>query len=110
MDGYGPVWYCRGGIANILSLAKVRDMHRVTFDSNNGNEFLVHKSDGQVRRFKQSRRGLYYMDTAESLTGVALVDTVAENKAKYTNADYLRAVLARSIQKRIGRPSLRKFL
>jgi len=24
-DGYGPVWFCKGGIANILSLSKVRE-------------------------------------------------------------------------------------
>jgi len=110
LDGYGPAWHCKGGIANILSLAKVRARCCVTFNSNSGNEFLVHKEDGQICRFKQSRRGLYFMDLAGASTGVTLVDTVAENKAKCTNADCLRAVLARSNQKRMGRPSLRTFL
>ena len=38
-----------------------------------------------------------------------LVNTVANNKAKYTNRDYSRAVLARRILRIIGRPSERKF-
>jgi len=80
----------------------------VTFDSNDGNELVVHKSDGQIRKFRQSRRGLYYMDVSED--AAALVNTVAENKAKHTNSDYLRALLARRLQKIIGRPSLNTYL
>jgi len=111
LRGYGPVWYCKGGITNILSLAKVQERYRVVFDSKNGNEFVVAKEDGQVRVFKQSRRGLCFMDTAgQSATSTMLVNTVAKNKAKYTNHDYLRALLARRIQKIIGRPSLKTYV
>jgi hypothetical protein len=35
---------------------------------------------------------------------------VAENKAKYTVSDYLRAVKARTTQKRIGRPSTQRYI
>jgi hypothetical protein len=35
---------------------------------------------------------------------------VAENKAKYTVSDYQRAVKARTIQKRIGRPSTKRYM
>ena len=63
LPGYGTVWYCKDGIANILSLAKVKENHKVTFDSEGGNEFVVHKPGGKSRRFKESSRGLYYMDT-----------------------------------------------
>jgi len=31
--GYGVVWYHPGGIANILSLGRVKDKYQVTFDS-----------------------------------------------------------------------------
>jgi hypothetical protein len=41
---------------------------------------------------------------------VALVNTVSENQSQYTNRDYNRAVLARNIQKMIGRPSTRAFI
>jgi hypothetical protein len=48
------------------------------------------------------------MDTAT--TGTLLVNTVAENKTSYTNRNYSKAVLAREIQKKIGRPSTRAFI
>jgi hypothetical protein len=105
LPGYGTVWYHPNGIANILSLNKVKERYRVTYDSTNGNAFVVHKGDGTPRTFQQLPRGLFYMDTAT--TGTLLVNTVAENKTSYTNCDYLKAVLAREIQKKIGQPSTR---
>ena len=42
--------------------------------------------------------------------GTLLVNTVDDNKSNYTNRDYLRAVLARKIQKTIGRPSTKDFI
>jgi hypothetical protein len=38
------------------------------------------------------------------------VNTVAENKGKYTNDDYLKAVHARELQIKIGRPSIKHFI
>jgi reverse gyrase len=96
------------GVANILLLNRVKAKYRVTYDGTNGNAFTVHKEDGEHRTFKQSDRGLFYMDTAQ--TGELLINTVAENKSKYTNRDYSMAELARQIQKRIGRPSTQAFL
>eukprot|EP00978_Attheya_sp_CCMP212_P020630 scaffold59246_cov62-Attheya_sp.AAC.1 len=46
LPGYGTVWYHPQGIANILSLSnsKVKNHgNRVTYDSDDGNEFRVHK-------------------------------------------------------------------
>jgi hypothetical protein len=62
VPGYGEVWYCPNGIANILSLARVAKTRLVTFDSTNGNQFEVTKDDGTTRIFKQSEHGLYYFD------------------------------------------------
>ena len=62
VPGYGEVWFCPGGIANILSLANVAKTMDVTFDSSNGNQFEVTKADGKKRIFKQSEHGLYYYD------------------------------------------------
>ena len=60
--GYGEVWYCPEGIANILSLANVSKTRSVRFDSTNGNQFEVTKNNGSKRIFKQSQTGLYYYD------------------------------------------------
>ena len=62
VPGYGKVWYCPYGIANILSLAHVAKTRLVKFDSTNGNQFVVTRDDGQTRIFKQSEHGLYYYD------------------------------------------------
>jgi hypothetical protein len=95
-------------IANILSLKRVTEKYHVTFDSKSGGSFIVTKPDGRVFEFTQSPGGLYYLDTDKK--GTVLVNTVAENKGKYTNDDYLKAVCARELQIKIGRPSTRHFI
>lgn len=58
LDGYGPVWYHPNGIANILSLSRVKEHgYHVTYDSNGGNTFTVFKTDGSSRIFNESERG-----------------------------------------------------
>jgi hypothetical protein len=66
VPGYGEVWFCPDGIANILSLARVAKTRSVTFDSTNGNHFAVAKSDGKQRIFRQSEHGLYYYDMRDA--------------------------------------------
>jgi hypothetical protein len=98
LPGYGEVWY-----HPILSLARVKDRHRVTFDSTDGHQFVIHKNGGTSRKFHESQRGLYFLNTKTA--GTALVTTVADKKSKYSNRDYSRALLARKLQNIIGRPS-----
>ena len=107
-DRYGTVWFHPNGIANILSLTKMKAKHRVTYDSTDGNEFRVHKTGGTVRIFTESEKGLYYYDTNQG--EIALVSTVETNKSKYTNRDYSRAKVARKTQVLVGRPELKDFV
>ena len=109
LPGYGTVWYHPKGIANILSLSRLKEKYRVTYDSENGNDFIVHKPDGNYWHFVQSDRGLYYTDVGRD-TSEVLVNTVQENLENYTRGAIKRATLARSIQKMIGRPSTKDFL
>ena len=116
LPGYGTVLYHPDGIANIHSLSKVKEKYRVTFDSGINNQFILHRPDETQRVFQQSSRGLYFLDT--SLTpqpvngprGTVLVTTVADNANNSSNADYSQAVLARKIQKIIGRPTTQAFI
>ena len=111
LPGCGTVWYHPNGIANILSLSRVKEKgYGVTYDSTNGNELIVHKSDGSSRIFKESERGLYFMDTSASAQAIALIHTVADNRSSYTNHEYSRAMPARKIQRMIGRPRTRAHL
>ena len=116
LPGYGTVWYHPDGIANILSLSKVKEKYRVTFDSDINNQFVVHHADGTQRIFQQSSLGLYFLDTSltpqptSGANGTVLVTTVADNANSFSNADYTQAVLARKIQKIIGCPTTHSFI
>jgi hypothetical protein len=93
---------------SILSLDRVKEKHRVTFDSSDKNQFVIHKSDGTTRCFKESCCGLYYLKTGASL--IVVVNTVADNKTRYMNCNYSQVTLARKIQNIIGRPSTLSYL
>jgi hypothetical protein len=93
LPGYGEVWYNPNGITIILSLSRVEKRGVwVTFDSNTGNEFHMHKLGSNKRVFRQSNRGLYYMDA--NATGIALVNTVEGNKSNFSYIDFSCAALA----------------
>ena len=116
LPGYGTVWYHPNGIANILSLSKVKEKYRVIFYSDKNNQFIVHRTDGTQRVFQQSPRGLYFLDTslgsqpAADANGTVLITTVADKANSFSHADYAQAMLARKIQKIIGRPTTRAFI
>ena len=81
LPGYGQVWFKDGGIANILSLSRVQKLYQVTYDSMNGNCFIIHMREKNMH-FCQSREGLYYYDTRHE--EFSLIHTVAENKKMFT--------------------------
>ena len=60
--GLGTVWFNPLYLANILSLAAVRKLCRVTMDSALEASLLVHRSDGSIMKFMESSAGLYYYD------------------------------------------------
>ena len=103
LPGYGEVWYKQDSIANILSLARVCSIYQVTFDSDHGNCFVVHRPDTFDLHFCQSREGLYYYDTRNE--EFSLVHTVAQNKQMYTDRQVNQAESARRLYAMIGRPS-----
>jgi hypothetical protein len=108
LPGYGTVWYHPNGIANILSLSRVINSgHRVTYDSQHGNEFLLSKPDGGSVVFRQADQGLFFTDIANE--GSVFINTVAENQSNFTSRERQRADLARRLQQIIGRPSTREF-
>jgi hypothetical protein len=115
LRGYGTVSYHPKGIANILSLSRGKEQgYHVTYDSTGGNHFKVTKSDGTARVFSESKRGLYYLDTAEPNNGdnnkTILIITVADNSSNYTNRAYSRASQARKIKQIVGRPSTKEYI
>ena len=80
LSGYGWMWFYPGGIANILSMSRMREQYRVTFDSAMDNCFHVHKDDGKTLRFQEASRRLYYFDTVNrDEEGTMLINTVDES-------------------------------
>ena len=82
-------------------------MFRITYDSSMGtyaNTFVVHKKDGNQRKFIQSARGLYYCDVSvnSKKNDFALVNTVAENEKNYSKKYAKKAYKIRNFQQTIG--------
>jgi hypothetical protein len=77
------------GIANVLSLNKVKQRHRVMYDSHDqGGVFQVHTEEGIVE-FKPSNQGLHYHDVSDENSNIEmmLVNTVRGNFEGYTRHD-----------------------
>ena len=115
LPGYGLVWFDSRAIANVLSLKLVKDRYHVKYNSSEKEGFVVTKPNGEQFNFTESSSGLHYLDTSNRNPSrgahtTLVVNTVAENKKKYTNNDYLCARRARELQMIVGRPSTAAFL
>ena len=92
LSGYNCVWIYPGAIANIPSTSRVREQHRVTFDSAMENCFHVHKDDGNTLLFEETSRRLCYVDTMNrDEEGTMLITTVDNNKSKLSALDLTQA-------------------
>ena len=106
IPGYDTVWYNPTGITNILSLSRAIKIFTITYDSVNGNEFRIHKENGEDRLFRQYENGLYFWNARTfNQEEVVLINTVENNRSRYSNCDYSQAKIARKLQRTIGRPS-----
>jgi len=76
LPGYSVVWFHIKYICKILSLANVKNKHKVTYDNSKGNQFVVHNPHGSTCIFKQSSCGLYHLNFGKE--SVALVNTVED--------------------------------
>jgi len=108
IKGYGTVWFYPEGIANISTLSNVQRKHRVTYNSTLDEGFLVFKADGTARSFRPSEKGLFFSDVKSGTTHM-FINTVDNNKTKYTIKEYSDAVRTQSLQNFIGRPSTNNF-
>eukprot|EP00957_Ditylum_brightwellii_P119737 9135763-Ditylum_brightwellii.AAC.1 len=80
LPGYGKIWSSDQAIANILSMAKVKNTCHVSYDSKIKDAFVVGK-DEKTMRFRKSDRGLYYFNARKE--GVSFAQTVEENKEMF---------------------------
>ena len=107
LPGYRPVWFDSRAIANVLSLKLMKERYHVKYNSREMEGFVVTKPNGDQFNFIESSSGLHYLDTSNpnpsmNVDTTLVVNTVAENRKKYTNNDYLRAMRARELQMILG--------
>ena len=117
-DVFGKVWYNQESLANILSLALVRRTCRVTYDSSVECAFNVLCPDGTTMKFREYDSGLYFFDTADSNSTKSVVtpykpftfiQSVNSNKNMFTQREIAGADRARSLYRKLGRPSEAAF-
>ena len=104
--GYGQVWYHPDAITNILSLNNVQKKFRVTYDSANGNKFVVHSEDYK-RIFKATTKGLYVLDSNEE--EYQFLETEMENSRSYSKRARHGAAKAKELFGIVQYPSLTDF-
>ncbi|KAI2492644.1 Reverse transcriptase (RNA-dependent DNA polymerase) [Fragilaria crotonensis] len=109
----GKVWFNPQSIANILSLAEVRKVCRVTMDTDAEPAMVVHRIDGSAMKFIEHVCGLYVYvppnDSNHRVTAYTMVSTVANQKKPFSRRDVANADTARALYRLIGRPSEADF-
>jgi len=63
IPNFGHVWYNPKSLANILSMAAVRKLCRITMDTLFDLAIHVHQRDGSLMTFLEYKSGLYFFDT-----------------------------------------------
>ena len=109
---FGTVWYNPDSIANILSLAEVRKVCRVTMDTAVEPAICVHRANGKIMKFIEFSSGLYFHDPKAATvpkTNYTFVATVAENKKLFTTREVADADEALALHRKLGRPSQQHF-
>jgi hypothetical protein len=110
IPGYGTVWYDKTAIANIFGLSELKKKHRVTYDSEKEDAFIVHMNKGKLK-FDYNPKGLYtYKVSDEYLKKQShLINTVKENRVGYTQRQFEQAKRARELYHIIGMPTIELF-
>ena len=111
----GTVWYNADSIANILSLAEVRKVCKVTMDTAAAPAIMhVHRKNGSIMSFVEHPSGLYVYNgnnSNDEVTAYTLLSTVAELKKMFPKrqVDDADADAARALYRKIGRPDEAEF-
>jgi hypothetical protein len=108
---YGKVWYSAKAITNILSLKNVVKQYRVTYDSDEGLFFVVHREQygAPDMYFEMHERGLHYYDPRKH-GNFLFVETADGNKALFTKRQLAGAEKARELFMGLTYPSMTDFI
>jgi len=129
LGGYGTVWYNPNSLANILSLANVRKVFRVTM--NTGPEdpkptIIVHTGHNALK-FTEHSLGLYVFNATDKMPrfdreatvnktnnlngsyAYLFLNTVSNLEKEFSSREVKNARIARSIYIKMGRPGIAVF-
>ena len=109
------VWFNPRCLANILSLALVSELFRVTLDTEIENAFTVHISEAHVMKFVCILPGLYVFDAtsvdlSKLRSAFSFLNTVASNKGSYNKRDLRKADAAVTLNRRTNHVAEDKFV
>jgi hypothetical protein len=104
------VWYDKTAIANIFGLLELKKKHRITFDSEKEDAFIVHMDKGNMK-FKCNPKGLYTFEVSNKYLEKEshLIKTVKENRVGYTQRQFEQAKRARELYHIVGTPTIETF-
>jgi hypothetical protein len=107
VPGFGTVWYDETAIANIFGLSDLKKKHRITFDSEKEDAFIVHMDKGNMK-FKCNPEGIEVSDNYLKMEN-HLINTVKENRVGYTQRQFEQAKKARELYHIVGTPTIETF-
>ena len=107
---FGEVPFHQDALTNIVSLAKLSDKYRVTYDSNKEDAFFVHTPEKTVR-FARNSANLYahkptHLSPNKTTKHYSHLQTVAENMKFHTPREIKKAKMARELLATLGTPSI----
>jgi hypothetical protein len=110
VPGFGTVWYDKTAIANIFGLSDLKKKHRITFDSEKEDAFIVRMDNGKMK-FKCNPEGLYTFEVSNKYLKKEnhLIKTVKENRVGYTERQFEQAKRARELYHIVGMPTIDTF-
>jgi hypothetical protein len=110
VPGYGMVWYDKTAIANIFGLSELKKKHRVTYDSEKEDAFIVHMNNNTLK-FECNPKGLYTDKVSDEYLKKEshLINTVKENRVGYTQRQFEQAKRARELSHIVGTPTIESF-
>jgi hypothetical protein len=110
IPGYGTVWYDKTAIASIFGLSKLKKKHRVTYDSEEEDAFIVHMNNNTLK-LECNPKGLYtYKASDEYLKKQShLINTVKENRVGYTQRQFKQAKRAQELYHIVRTPTIELF-
>jgi hypothetical protein len=110
VPGYGTVWYDETAIANIFGLSDLKKKHRVTYDHEMEDAFIVHMNDDTLK-FECNSKGLYTYKVSDKYVKKQshLINTIKENRVGYTQRQFEQAKRVRELYHIVGTPTIESF-